>query len=335
MSGAGEVATVRGPVAEESLGRVLMHEHVFVLSPEAVQDYPADIHWDEEEKIALAVTKLTELVSAGIGTIVDLTVLNMGRFLPRLARINAAVDLHIVVATGLYTFDVVPRFLKHIGPGRAIERSEPLVEMFVRDIEAGIGDTGIKAGILKCATDVEGLTPDVDRVLRAVARAHRETGAPISTHTHAASEQGLAQQEVFLAEGVDLTRTVIGHSGDSTDLDYLRRLADRGSYLGMDRFGLDRPPHSDFDTRVGVVADMCAAGYADRMVLSHDASCWTDWLPEELLDGSPFTMPNWRFTHVSEDVVPALRARGVTPEQIDLMLIDNPRRILGGQKEGY
>ena len=115
----------------------------------------------------------------------------------------------------------------------------PMVEMFVRDITEGIAGTGVKAAILKCATDEPGLTPGVERVLRAVAVAHRATGVPISTHTHARTRRGLEQQRVFAEEGVDLGRVIIGHSGDTTDLDYLKELIAAGSYIGMDRFGLD------------------------------------------------------------------------------------------------
>ena len=126
---------------------------------------------------------------------------------------------------------------------------EIMTDMFVRDIEQGIADTGIKAGILKCATDEPGITPGVERVLRAVAQAHKRTGVPISTHTHAGLRRGLEQQRIFEEEGVDLSRVIIGHSGDSTDVGYLEELIAAGSYLGMDRFGID--VILPFEERVG------------------------------------------------------------------------------------
>src|SRR4029077_19124371 len=122
------------------------------------------------------------------------------------------------------------------GPGTELGGAEMMVDMFVKDIEEGIADTGGKAAILKCATDRPGVTPGVERVLRAVAQAHLRTGVPISTHTHAATERGLEQQRICAEEGVDLSRVVIGHSGDTTDLDYLEELIGNGSYIGMDRF---------------------------------------------------------------------------------------------------
>jgi phosphotriesterase-related protein len=201
-----------------------------------------------------------------------------------------------------------------------------MIEMFVRDIEHGIADTGIKAAILKCATDEPGVTPGVERVLRAVAAAHRQTGVPISTHTHAASRRGLEQQAIFAEEGVDLTRVVIGHSGDTTDIDYLEELIGAGSYVGMDRFGVDA--FLGFEERVDTVATMCERGHADKMVLSHDASCYFDALPEETLH---VALPNWHYLHIHNDVIPALKQRGVTDEQLTTMLVDNPRTIFSRQ----
>src|SRR2546429_9976938 len=113
-----------------------------------------------------------------------------------------------------------------------------MIAMFVRNSERGIGDTAGRAGMLKCATDEPGMTPGVERVLRSVAQAHRQTGVPISTHTHAHSRRGLDQQDIFRQEGVDLTRVVIGHSGDTTDTDYLDEIIANGPYIGMDRFGI-------------------------------------------------------------------------------------------------
>jgi phosphotriesterase-related protein len=167
------------------------------------------------------------------------------------------------------------------------------------------------------------MTPGVERVLRAVAHAHRETGAPISTHTDAPTRRGLEQQAVFREEGVDLSRVVIGHSGDTTDLDYLREVMEAGSFIGMDRFGLDLM--LPFEDRVATVAALCAEGYAERMVLSHDASCFTHNFDVEK---KRELLPRWVYTHLHDDVLPALRERGVTDAQIEQMLVHNPRRIL-------
>ncbi len=302
-----------------------MHEHVFVMTTEITQNYPED--WgDEDQREADAITRLNELKAHGVDSIVDLTVIGLGRYIPRIARIAAATDLNIVVATGLYTYNDVPFRFHYLGPGAQLDGPEIMTDMFVRDIEQGIADTGVKAAILKCATDEPGVTPGVERVLRAVAQAHHHTGVPISTHTHAGTRRGLEQQRIFTEEGVDLSRVVIGHSGDTTDIDYLEELIKNGSYIGMDRFGID--VILPFEERVNTVATMCERGHADKMVLSHDANCFFDALPESLL---PVAAPNWHYLHIHNDVIPALKQRGVTDEQLHTMLVDNPRRIFEHQ----
>jgi phosphotriesterase-related protein len=316
-----QLNTARGTIDPEELGVTLMHEHVFILSPEITDNYP-EVWGDEAEREADAITRLNELKSGGVDSIVDLTVIGLGRYIPRIARIAAATDINIVVATGVYTYNDVPMYFHFSGPGAELDGPEPMVDMFVRDIEEGIADTGVKAAILKCATDEPGVTPGVERVLRAVAKAHRRTGVPISTHTHAATRRGLQQQRIFAEEGLDLSRVVIGHCGDTTDLDYLEELIGNGSYIGMDRFGAD--VFLPFGDRVATVARMCERGHADKMVLSHDASCFIDWLPEELV---PVVLPNWHYLHIHNDVIPALKQRGVTDDQITTMLVNNPRTI--------
>jgi phosphotriesterase-related protein len=314
------VETMKGPIDTADLGATLMHEHVFVLNHEIQHNY--DTEFDPEVEVPQAIERLDELKASGIDTIVDLTVIGLGRRMDLLETIAAATELNIVVATGLYTYNELPSYFRFRGgPGTLLGGDDPLIDMFVADASQGIAGTTVKPAIIKCATDEEGLTPDVERVLRACAQTHRRTGLPISTHTHAATERGLEQQRVFTEEGVDLGRVVIGHSGDTTDLAYLEKLIENGSYIGMDRFGVDA--YLSFDDRVQVVADMCARGHAERMVLSHDSACHIDWMPVAVRA----FQPNWNYLHISNDVLPALRDRGVSDEQIDQMLVVNPRRI--------
>jgi phosphotriesterase-related protein len=319
------IQTVRGPVETSELGPTLMHEHIFVLSAEILQNYP-EAWGDEELRVAEAVARMKQLEASGVRTVVDLTVIGLGRYIPRIQRIAAQTGINIIVATGIYTYNDIPFYFHFQGPGTAMGGPEFMIDMFVRDIERGIADTGVRAGMLKCATDTPGVTTGVERVLRAVAQAHRQTGVPISTHTHAVSKRGLEQQRIFREEGVDLTRVVIGHSGDTTDLDYLEELIANGSYLGMDRFGID--VILPFEQRVNTVAAMCERGHAGKMVLSHDAACFNDWLPERAL---PSVLPNWHYMHIHNDVIPALKKRGVTDEQIHTMMLDNPRAIFERQ----
>ncbi|MCO5993340.1 phosphotriesterase family protein [Actinoallomurus rhizosphaericola] len=317
------VQTVRGPVTDP--GATLMHEHIFGLSPEILWNWP-DLPegWDLEERAREAAGKLNELKAAGIDTIVDLTVVGLGRYVPAVQRVAEQTELNIVVATGLYTYDALPPYFGNRGPGTLFGGPDRLAGFFVRDITDGIGRTGVRAGMLKCATGRQGITPGVERVMRAVAEAHRATGVPITTHSESATRNGLDQQKLLAAEGVDLDRVVIGHAGDSTDLAYLEELVANGSYLGMDRFGIE---FTSFEDRVATVAALCERGHAGRMVLSHDSYCFNDRFDPDVVRRRH---PNYHLLHISRDVLPALRERGVTEEQIHQMLVDNPRRILGG-----
>lgn len=323
------VETVRGPIEVGSLGPTLMHEHVFVMSTEHVQNYGSG-WWDEEARVADAVVKLNRLHAKGVTTIVDPTVWGLGRYLPRIQRIAAQTPVNIVVATGLYAFEELPPSYAYRGPGALIDIPEPMVTDFVGDIVDGIADTGVKAAFLKCVVAEAGLTPGIERIARAVARASVETGAPITVHTSAATGSGRLAVDLFTEEGVDLTKVVIGHAGDSNDLDYLTELADRGVILGMDRFGLDIfNPGSE---RIATIAALAARGYADRMVLSHDASCFIDYFGAAHDQARAAAAPNWHYEHITDDVLPALLAAGVSQAQLDQMMIGNPARYFSGRQ---
>jgi phosphotriesterase-related protein len=232
-------------------------------------------------------------------------------------RVADKTDLHIVPATGVYTYRDLPFPFRFHSP-------EWMVDFFVRDITEGIGGTDIRAAFLKCAVDHHGLTDGVETVLRSVAKAQLRTGVPITIHTSVHNHAARLVMKVLDEEGIDPTRVVMGHVGDSDDLDFLAEIAEAGYYLGMDRFGVD--VLMAFDKRVDTVAQMCARGYANKLVLAHDANCHSDWFPPEFHD---FT-PNWKFTHIHDDVLPALRERGVSDADITTMLVENPRRYFAG-----
>ena len=313
------VPTVTGTVDSSELGRTLVHEHIFVLNTEYRENYLMD--WDEEQRIADAVQKLTDVKEIGIDTIMDPTVLGLGRYIPRIQRIAAQVDVNIIVGTGLYTYNDVPQQFEHRGPGLLVDMPEPLTAMFVQDITEGIADTGVRAGLLKCAIEHQGLTPGVERVMRAVGQAHVQTGTPITVHTNPAAETGLVAQKVLKEEGVDLSKVIIGHSGDTNDVDYLCKVADAGSLLGMDRFGLD--VFNPLEERIGTIIELVRRGYVESITLAHDANCYIDYFSE---DAKHATAPNWHFRHISEDVIPALLKGGLSEADVETILVSNPRR---------
>jgi phosphotriesterase-related protein len=319
------VESVRGPVESADLGRTLMHEHVFVLTPDVQQNFPEN-RGDEDARVEDAVARLEVVYDAGIRTIVDPTVIGLGRYIPTIQRIAERVRLNIVVATGVYTYEDAPFFFHYRGPALnealGMELPDPMVDMFVKDINEGIAGTGVKAGMLKCAIDEPGLTPGVERVMRAVAKAHLATGTPITVHTHPSSQTGLLVKQVMCdEEGVDPSRIVLGHSGDTTDCDHLQALADFGFVLGMDRFGINLD--TTFEARADTLVEMVRRGYADQMVLSQDASCYIDWIDPNVMA----FLPQWHYTHVVDEVVPYVLERGVTKDQVDTMFVDVPRRF--------
>jgi phosphotriesterase-related protein len=309
------VETARGPLPAAELGPTLMHEHIVTRSPGVMENWP---HlWDRGAVLALAERKLADLHARGIRTIVDLTTVDLGRDIGLIAEVARRSRVHVIVATGVWWMP--QRYFSSHGV-------DAVADLFIRDITRGIGDSGVKAAIIKCATDTAGVTPVIENVLRASARAQKATGVPISTHTWAAGRSGEAQQAIFAQEGVDLRRVIIGHSGDSADLRYLRGLMERGSTIGMDRFGLDQ--YLPTEKRVEVLARLCAEGYAGKMVLSHDANCWTDMLTE---DDKRRVRPRWHYNHIPDDILPALRKAGVTEDQLDQMLVRNPRALFEGR----
>ena len=319
-----QVQTMRGPIDVDDMGPTLMHEHVYVLTPEYVANYGEGDWWDEDDQVANAIEKLSALATKGIRTIVDPTVIGLGRYIPRLKRIADQVDLNIIVASGVYTYGDLPWPYANRGPGTLLGGDEPMVADFVGDLTEGITNTGVIAAFLKCAVEHAEMSPGVERALRACAKASIETGAPITVHTNPGEQTGTIALDVLAAEGVDLSKVVVGHSGDSNDVDHLKSLADTGAILGMDRFGIDA--YNPTTDRVDTIVALCEQGYADRMVLSHDASCFMDWFGPNFTDLREVVMPNWHYEHISDDVIPMLVERGVSQADLDQMMTVNPAR---------
>jgi phosphotriesterase-related protein len=309
------IAGALGPIDTGNLGFTLMHEHLLLASWAMRQSFPGYI--DTARLVVEATEEVRSATARGVGTIVDLTGINMGRDVHLIREVAARAQAQIVVATGFYWNEE---------PWMESWDPDTLAGYLVRDITEGIQGTDTKAGVIKCATDRLGVTELNRKLLQVAARAHRRTGVPISTHTSVAHRTGLAQQDVFQEEGVDLTRVVIGHCGDSEDIAYLEQILDRGSTIGMDRFGIDVILPTE--KRVNTIVELARRGFAGQMVLSHDACCYIDWFPYEMIRTA---VPRWNFRHIPDDVIPALREAGVGETDIRRMTVDNPRRIFERQ----
>ncbi len=304
------IQTATGPIDTADMGFTLMHEHVLVQWPPILQQYPEKT--DRNHLMERAIQKLTAAREAGVQTMVDLTPIDLGRDAAFIKEAAEKTGMQIIAPTGLY-YSTPFYFV-----GR---RDHEMTDLMVRDITEGISTTGVRANVIKCATEPE-MHPMNERVLRASARAHRETGVPICTHTFPENRTGLDQQRVFKEEGVNLSRTVIGHSDDSDDIDYLDEIIQNGSYCGMDRLGLPRP-RSD-EERADMIAALVDRGYANRITLSHDAACYMDMLTDGLADER---IPQWNFTHIAKTIIPLLKERGVSDEAVHQMTVQNPRDI--------
>jgi phosphotriesterase-related protein len=311
------VQTVRGSVELDRLGRTLMHEHVFVFDPEAHDNYAhivGEDYWDEEVRVADAIAKLRRMREGGIETIVDPTAYGLGRNIPRIQRINAEVDVNIVVATGVYAFLELRGFLGY-------RDDQWITELFVRELREGIDNTGVRAQFIKCAVEHFGLIGDIPRILDCVAAAAVETDAPVMVHTNAPAKTGLLALEALTSRGVDPKRIVIAHAGDSNDLDYLRAIADTGASLGCDRFNI---PHFNPDEdRVRTMVALISEGYTDRIHIGHDGGAFYDFM----IGNPPFAEERPDYLHFSNVIVPQLLAAGVTDAQIEEMLVENPQRF--------
>ena len=248
-----------------------------------------------------------------------MTPANLGRDIRLLEEVQAATSVNIVVATGMY--HNVPLYWQGRDP-------DELARAFVREIEQGIGETSIRAGIIKLASS-GAMDPVNEAVLRGGARAQRETGVPITTHA-IPQELGREQQRIFGEEGVDLARTVIGHQGNQPTVDFYKELMDAGSVIGVDNFGIEQAGSDWHDSsgRIEIVAALCAEGYADRLVLSHDSMGCVEWGAVEALRG---VNPDWRASFIPDVIVPGLLERGVSEAQLEQMLVANPRRLFETQ----
>src|SRR6266511_3932437 len=325
------VETVTGPIEADELGRTLIHEHL-TSNDEAVHtQWPGAetfapmrevaVSWNEVPDVALEAARAA--VELEVRTMADPAPMFLGRDVGLMRQVSEQSGLQIVPCTGIYTYDHLPPFFANRDP-------DTIADLFVDDIERGVQGTDMKAAFIKCAADEPGVTENIEKVHRAVARASLRTGAPIMAHSRPASETAPRQIEIFEEEGADLSRVQIAHTGDTDDLDYIERVLDKGVFIGMDRFGLNL--FLPWEKRIPTVLELLDRGYADRMFLSADSCATIDWFPaaaaQQLAEAG--LVVDWDIRMVPSKVIPALREGGMTEEQFDTMMVENPKRWLAG-----
>lgn len=322
------INSVLGPIKVEDLGSTLIHEHLGVGWPGWELD-----HKDfDRKKDGLKVTKrLKEIRELGIRSIVDPCPMELGRDPVFAAEMSEKSGVQIVVATGLYNDALgIPMHFR-------LMDVDGIAECYAREIEDGIGNTGIKAGIIKTASGgIHGVTPpgrgiqEVEiKCLRAAARASKATGAPILCHNDEFEPFGRETLDVFDDEKVDFNKVLIGHACGVGDMRYYFDILDRGAWLGFDRFGIEAIASDKM--RLAALIGLLAVGY-DRIMLSHDSvECWRG-RDTGALDGMIAASPNWNMAHISRNILPALRKAGVPDAIIDKLMVNNPASYFGPVK---
>ncbi len=312
------VNSVLGPLEVANLGFTLTHEHVYTASAGILQTYP-ELFGNFDDLTQQTVATLTEARDGGVQTLVELSTLDLGRDVRFFAEMSRRTGVNIIAATGIWRD--IPRALWN-------RDADQIAGLFVREIEVGIEGTGIKAGVIKVANDREGVTREAEIVLRAAARAAMRSGVRISTHTYAPGRVGEQQVAIFESEGLDLNRVYIGHSNDSTDLDYLLGLVKKGVWLGMDRHQTSAPVGPDAEGRAQTLAALIKEGVGDRLMVSHDWSVLGVSRTSDPRASRVHNPDGWLYA--KRKLFPRLLELGVTPAQVEALNVDNPRRFLGG-----
>jgi len=312
------VETTGGPVDVEELGLTLIHEHFRAADEAGRFQFP---HlYDEQAEWEAAISDANAVVSHGVKTVVEPSAMLLNRDAAFSKRVADESGLNVILATGIYTYDHLPQVLSN-------RDEDAIAAIFVHELEHGIQGTPIKPAFIKCAADAPGLTPNVEKVHRAVARASKATGKPIMAHSHPSSGTGIEQMRIFGEEGVDPAKVQVAHTGDTDDLDYIERLLDTGCWIGMDRYGLDL--FLATEPRNATVLALLEKGHADRMFLSQDYCSSIDWFPREVQEFLKANeVPKWSMTFLFEEVIPELKQRGMTDDHLDQMMVENPKRWL-------
>ena len=314
-----KVNTVLGPLDTSNLGFTLMHEHLMFSFPPLYPTFPELFGENPVERV---VNRCKQAKQGGIDTIVDATTFGIDRNVDLMTEVSRQSGVNIIACTGCPRN--VPEFLLNVS-------TDDMADLFAREVDKGIAGTNVKTGIFKSASDVEGVLPEVEVLLRAIARAHLKTGAPIMLHSYAPGKVGSQQVDILEDEGVDLKWVKVDHSNETTDLEYLKSLLDRGCYLGMDRYAAQNMSSL---VRNQILKALIDAGYADRLCPSHD------WAPLGI-DSAPgpnnMTVGDYidglnphGFLYIKEVIFPQLREMGVDEPILSRLFVNNPRNFFEG-----
>ncbi|MFP7159486.1 phosphotriesterase-related protein [Priestia aryabhattai] len=321
------VNTVLGPVDVNKLGKTLMHEHFWFAYP----GYSGNTLYvnDREELVKTGLEIAAKAKAHGVQTIVDATANDTGREPELLKEIAERAELNIICATGYYYEGEGAshyfKFKQVLGQGE-----EELYELLMSEITEGIGKTGIKPGVIKLGTSKDQITPYEEMFIKVSGKVQRDTGIPIITHTERGT-MGPEQAQMLVSAGANPCQVMVGHMDGNMDISYHKRVLEKGVFSAFDRFGIQDFVGCPMDEdRISVLIGLIGSGYVNQIMMAHDTV--NVWL------GKPVVWPEqmkkklekWHIGHIFENIIPALKEGGVTEEQINTILVDNPKRLFTG-----
>jgi phosphotriesterase-related protein len=322
-----KINTVLGPILPEDLGLTLVHEHIISGFPGWECD-PLSRPYNREIIVKVCLRALEPVKTYGVNSIIDATPIDLSRDVDVLKDVSEKLQINVVCATGRYTEGMGKwTYLKQRSASKVGDMRAELYEGFMHEISRGIGQSGVKAGVIKVATGLGHISSCEEAVLRAAAQASKETGVPIITHTEGGT-MGPEQAELLTAEGVNPKSIMVGHMCGNPSLQYQTSVLSKGVFIAFDRFGIEL--FLPDKVRIATLVGLLAIGYADRIMLSQDfIGCGFGrggTLPEERRQ----MVANWSFTNIFRNIIPALKQAGITDEQIRTMMVTNPKRLLSG-----
>jgi phosphotriesterase-related protein len=339
----GQIMTVRGTIAPEAVGITLTHEHLLIdlrvwcqepreEEKKVLARLPVEMSTlgairrdplvnldncllDDQE---LAISELRQFKAAGGTGVVDCTNNGLGRNPLALRAIAEATGVHIIMGSGYY----IGRSHPHDLHERTVDT---ITEEIVHDLTVGVGDTGVRAGLIGEIGTSFKIRDTEKKVLQAAARAHRRIGAPISVHLLPWRKNGIEALDILEHEGANLHQVILSHlSPTCDDLQYHTTLARRGAYVEYDFFGMEfyvdtvgEYMGSDYHS-VSAIKHLIDEGCLERLLLSHDTG-----MKLQLTKYG-----GWGYAHLLKNVVPMLRRRGFGDSEINTLLVANPRRVL-------
>lgn len=353
------IETVCGTISPDSLGKTLSHEHILIdmccwltepkeafkraMINKRIKDLGIEnlgmVRLDPMfiidnlilDEIDVAIDELSEFKKIGGNSLIDVTLPGAGRDPVKLKEISERVGINIICGTGWYVVASHPQIVKK-------KSLDQLSDIMVKELTEGIGNTGIKAGLigeLGCSQPAP-YHPGEEKVIKAAVKAHKITGACITIHPclfdpkfSKIEKMGSYCIDLVEKEGADLDKFFLSHaSWGGQDMEYLTKMLDRGATLSFDSFGESSDSHlnvlsvnhrmlSDAE-RIISLLELCKMGYDRQIVVSHDV-CLKIHLKK---------YGGYGFSHILENIVPILIREGVSNKQIRRILIENPKRLL-------